>query len=290
MSFGDFPLRGKIAVVTGAGSGISLSFARFAVRHGARVVVADLKLTEDGENFLRGEGVAAAIFTKCDVSKRADLENLIEVSQKEFGDVPDVYIAGAGVFEPAWSNFWDDTEEDDYAELKINVTHPLKLSRIAIRALLGKNKKGVILIMTSLAGFQGTYSAPMYCASKHAIVGFVRSMAQLDALEGIKVCAVAPGLVQTPLWTDYPDKMKQFGYTEDNSTTPDVVANVMMELVTDGKWAGGTILESTKGGTRPLGTWNVEPPASKGTAVPQEAIDRNIAPILAILQKERVAR
>jgi len=71
----------------------------------------------------------------------------------------------------------------------------LKLSRIAIRALLRKNKKGVVLITASLAGFMGTYSAPLYCTTKHAVVGFVRSMAELDPLEGIKVCCVAPGWV-----------------------------------------------------------------------------------------------
>lgn len=100
MTFGDFPLNGKIAVVTGAGSGINLSFAQFAVQAGARVIIADLKLTEDGEKFMKGEGSKAAIFTKCDVTKRSELENLIKVSEKEFGDVPDVYVAGAGVFEP----------------------------------------------------------------------------------------------------------------------------------------------------------------------------------------------
>lgn len=97
---GDFPLKGKIAVVTGGGSGINLSFVRCAVQQGARVIVADLKLTEDGDKFMKGEGAKAAIFTKCDVTKRADLENLITLSEKEYGDVPDVYIAGAGVFEP----------------------------------------------------------------------------------------------------------------------------------------------------------------------------------------------
>jgi NAD(P)-dependent dehydrogenase (short-subunit alcohol dehydrogenase family) len=93
----------------------------------------------------------------------------------------------------SWSNFWDDTEEDGYASVDININHPLKLSRIAIRALLKKNKKGVILITSSIAGFQGNFSAALYCATKHAIVGFVRSLADLDRLEGIKVVAVAPG-------------------------------------------------------------------------------------------------
>jgi NAD(P)-dependent dehydrogenase (short-subunit alcohol dehydrogenase family) len=113
-----------------------------------------------------------------------------------------LYVSWCGAFnnpstdiEKSWSNFWDDTEDDRYAEVDININHPIKLSRIALRALLRKNKKGVILITASLSGFQGTFSAPLYSATKHAIVGFVRSMAELDALEGIKVCAVAPGFV-----------------------------------------------------------------------------------------------
>ena len=100
MPFGDFPLKSKIVLVTGAGSGINLSFARFCVQEDPRVIVADLKLTEDGERFMAGEGAKAAVFAECDVTKRADLENLLKISELEFGDVPDIYVAGAGVFEP----------------------------------------------------------------------------------------------------------------------------------------------------------------------------------------------
>lgn len=93
----------------------------------------------------------------------------------------------------AWSNFWDDTEEDDYKELAINATHPMKLTRIAIRNLLRAGKKGVVLIVASLAGYQGAFGAPLYCASKHTCVGFVRSLAELDGYESIKVVLSAPG-------------------------------------------------------------------------------------------------
>lgn len=92
-----------------------------------------------------------------------------------------------------WSNFWDDTEEDGYKQMEINSTHPMKLTRIAIRSLLGANKKGVILIVSSLAGYQGAFACPLYCASKHAVVGLVRSLAELDRYESIKVVLTAPG-------------------------------------------------------------------------------------------------
>jgi NAD(P)-dependent dehydrogenase (short-subunit alcohol dehydrogenase family) len=101
---GDFPLKDKVAVVTGGGSGINLHFVQIAVQQGAKVIVADLKLTEDAEKFMNSsEGGKSAIFVKCDVTIRADLENLIKVSEEKYGDVPDVYIAGAGVFEPVRS-------------------------------------------------------------------------------------------------------------------------------------------------------------------------------------------
>ncbi len=79
--------------------GINLAFARNASSQGAKVVIADLRLTTEAEEFIKE--AKDVVFTKCDVAVWRDLQNLITVSKKEFGDVPDVYIAGAGVFEPA---------------------------------------------------------------------------------------------------------------------------------------------------------------------------------------------
>lgn len=105
MTVGEFPLNGKIAVVTGAGSGINLAFAKLAEQRGAKIVIADLKLTSDAEDFMRvSEAKGTVIFVHCDVTKRADLENLAQESDKKFGDAPDVWIAGAGVFEPVRSH------------------------------------------------------------------------------------------------------------------------------------------------------------------------------------------
>ncbi|OWP07266.1 hypothetical protein B2J93_2039 [Marssonina coronariae] len=151
MGFRDFPHADKITVVAGGGSGICLAYAQPA-------------------------------------KKRSPHPEAVKF--KEFGDVLDAYILGAGVFETAWSNFWDDTEEDRYAEVDINVNHPIKLYRIAICAWLRKNKKGVIPAIAFLAGFAGTLSAPLY--TKHAVVGFVCSMAVLDEREGIKVLGITP--------------------------------------------------------------------------------------------------
>lgn len=128
MVVGNFPLAGKIAVVTGGGSGaflavvatlppfqqleprvctlysyryvgISLAFVKFVAKHeGTRVIIADLRLNDEAAEFLKEAN--NVVFAKCDVAVWPDLQHLIKVSDEEFGDVPDVYIAGAGVFEP----------------------------------------------------------------------------------------------------------------------------------------------------------------------------------------------
>jgi hypothetical protein len=82
--------------------------------------------------------------------------------------------------------------------------------------------------------------------------------------------------------------MKQFGYTMENTISSEDVATRMIDLVTDGKYGGGTCLETSVTGSRTLGTWNIEEPASQGTQVPQEVVEANYAPILAIMKKERV--
>ena len=92
-------------LVTGGGSGINLAFVKLAAQQGARVIIADLKLSKDAEDFITAQNSKNITFQKCDVTKRADLVNLVSTSLELYKDVPDVYIAGAGVFEPVMSYF-----------------------------------------------------------------------------------------------------------------------------------------------------------------------------------------
>lgn len=72
----------------------------------------------------------------------------------------------AGIFEPKWSSFLYDTEDEFYMQMRVNAEHPLKLTRIAMRSLLGANKPGVVCLISSGAGLTGIYSAALYCATK----------------------------------------------------------------------------------------------------------------------------
>lgn len=175
-----------------------------------------------------------------------------------------------------------------------------------MRALLGENKKGVVLIIASMAGYRGLYSAPLYCATKHAIVGFVRSMKEADRLEGVKVVTIAPGYVEictlctiihkqneltinrnvrTPLWTD--QQKKQYHFSDENSISPEEVAESMIDLIQSGKYGGGTSLEISPGSIRSLGTWNISEPKAVTSENSREFGDINYAPIIQLVNKER---
>jgi len=201
---GASPVKGKIVLITGGGSGIGLELAKQCHSVGAKVLVGDLRQTPEAEEWSAPLSRETFYFQKCSVDDWASLHALITASVKHFGSVPDIYAPVAGVFEPLWSNFWDDSEDDigTYRTLDINVKHPVKLTRMAIRACLGEKKPGVVCLIASTAGIRASYLASLYCTSKHAVVGFAKSMGEADPEEGIRVVCICPGLVATRLWTD----------------------------------------------------------------------------------------
>ncbi|KIW77994.1 hypothetical protein Z517_07827 [Fonsecaea pedrosoi CBS 271.37] len=294
-----FPVKDKIVAITGGGSGIGLSCAQTALDAGAKaVIIADLRLTPEGEKLVTAN--KNVVFETCDVTKWKDLQHVIDASEKHFGDVPDVYIASAGVFEPPYSNFWDDPEgldADGYKAVDINVNHPIKLTRLAMRALLGKSKRGVVAILASMAGYIKQYPAPIYVATKHAMVGFTRSLGDAEALQGVKVVAICPGIVSTPIWTTgTPGSGERFGITDQVSITADQVAKVVLDTVKSAKYPGGTIVEVSMLGTRVIPEWNIAPPGgvegetAEGSATPEDAVQRVIGSILQVTEKEKGAR
>ncbi|KAL3470985.1 transmembrane amino acid transporter protein-domain-containing protein [Aspergillus californicus] len=269
----SFSVQGKTAIVTGAGSGINLSFATQLLENGCNVLIADLGLRPEAQTLVDQYSSKSprAVFQRTDVTVWKQLEAMFEIAEKEFGDI-DIVCPGAGIYEPHWTNFWrppgtpasrDAPDGDRYALLDINLTHPIRTTQLAISHFLRKgdnSRQKAIVHISSIAGQTPSLAAPIYVATKHAINGLVRSLAQLDARCGIRVTAVAPGVIKTPLWTDHPEKLKMVDDSKDEWVTPDEVATVMLALVQQDKVGevigdkqgadypvtGGTILEVSK--------------------------------------------
>ncbi|KAL4904563.1 hypothetical protein BDW74DRAFT_168200 [Aspergillus multicolor] len=276
----SFSVQGKTAIVTGAGSGINLSFAQQLLENGCNVLIADLGLRPEAQTlvdqYADTRKSPRAIFQKTDVTIWKQLEQMFEIAEKEFGEI-DIVCPGAGVYEPHWSNFWrppgtsvsrDAPDSDRYALLDINLTHPIRTTQLAISHFLRSDtdstRRKAIVHISSIAGQNPSLAAPIYVATKHAISGFVRSLAKLDERCGIRVTAVAPGVIKTPLWTDHPEKLKMVDDGKDAWVTADEVATVMLALIqqdrvsevigdVEGKEgtevypvSGGTVLEVSK--------------------------------------------
>lgn len=179
-----------------------------------------------------------------------------------------------------FTNFWsppgnppskDDPAESRYALLDINITHPIRTTQIAISHFLSQKKPGSVVHISSVAGQVPGFTTPMYVASKFAINGFVRSLHRLEDppleqnLPNIRVTAVAPGLIKTPLWTDNPEKLAWIE-GEEGWVTPEKVAAVMLDLVEKEENIGGTILEVGKT-VRKVGVYDDPGPLVGGNAV-----------------------
>jgi len=256
-------VEGKTAIVTGAGSGINLCFAKLLLEKGCNVVFADLALRPEAaavvSKYSSTSSDAKAVFQKTDVTDWVQLDKMFEVAITHFGGA-DIVCPGAGVYEPPWSNFWhppgtfpskDQPSESRYALVDINITHPIRVTQMAISHFLSRKKPGVIPHITSVAGQCPSFSTPIYVASKHALNGFIRSLAKLETppahfgLPKIRVNGVAPARILTPLWTDHPEKMEMVS-NEPGWVTPEAVAEVMLRLVEKDEWVGGTIMEIGK--------------------------------------------
>lgn len=225
--------------------GIGLAFAQACHAKGARIIIADLKLTADAEAFIAQAGASTVTFKQCDVTNWNDLHDVISASVDAFGAVPDVYSPVAGIYEPAFSNFWDD-EDDGYKTIRINVEHPIKFARLGMRALAGAEKQGVIVMVSSTAGIRATYLASLYTASKHAIVGFTKAMGQADPDLGVRINCMMPGMVSSPLWHDRDDGMKDWGRFADRKglETGDI-GECMVRMVEESRFEGGACVLKT---------------------------------------------
>lgn len=236
-------LEGRVAVVTGGAQGIGLAIAAAFVREGARVVVGDLDPGTARETL--GSEVARAV--RCDVTSAADVSALLDTARTEFGSV-DVMVNNAGITRDATMRKMSEEDFDQVISVHLKGTwHGTRLAS----AIMREQQRGSIVNISSLSGKVGMAGQTNYSAAKAGIIGLTKAAAKETARYGVRVNAIQPGLIRTPMTTAMPQhvwdqKMAEIPMTR--AGEPEEVASVALFLASDlSSYMTGTTLEVTGG-------------------------------------------
>jgi len=228
-------IAGKVAVVTGGGSGIGRATACALAAEGASVVVADIDAVGGEETVARiADAGGAATFVRCDVAEARSIEACFAVAVEVYGGI-DIVHNNAGLVsgEPLWPAI---TPETLSRVMAVNLGGPVLGTRLALDYLRARGG-GVIVNTASLAAQFPLAEDPVYSATKAGVAMFTRACAGL-ADEGIRVNAVLPGLVDTPLLHKAGDGSRPPEWVERSRPVtgildPEAIAAVVLDLIRD---------------------------------------------------------
>ncbi len=234
----SFSFANQVALVTGAGSGMGLVTARAFADAGAAVVLADVQ-----ENAVRSaaeELVSTghkAIAVRCNVADEADVAAMVEQAVSTFGRL-DAAFNNAGVQSPAVETADASSEEFDRVNA-INLRGVWTCMKYELRQMREQGN-GAIVNCSSIGGLIGLPGRAMYHASKHGVIGLTKSAALEYASKGIRINAVCPGTIDTPMVTEMlakePDAMKEILKDQPIGRLgrPDEIASAVLWLCSPG--------------------------------------------------------
>ncbi len=187
-------LQGKVAVITGAGSGIGRATALLFASEGAKLVIGDKSEgVHETAKAIRAEGGEVTAL-QMNAGKEADVKNLVQTARTSYGGL-DIAYANAGV-SGGLPGIFDQTEEDWQQILQVNLIGPFLLIKHASQEIM-KRGSGSIICTASVAGLRSGAGGPAYSASKAGVINLVMTSAQQLSGTSVRVNAICPGLIET---------------------------------------------------------------------------------------------
>ncbi|KAJ9214281.1 hypothetical protein DTO166G4_4126 [Paecilomyces variotii] len=261
----SWDVKGKFAIVTGAGSGINHAFAEQLLNAGCSVIFADITLRPEAEATISKfphpakDGKPSAVFHRMDQSDWSQIAATWDFALQTFGRV-DLLCPGAGIWEPPSSAFWNppgisplskdnpNSAPGSYHILAVNLMGPVRFAQIAIDYWLKNKIAGNLLLVASQSAYLPTIGTPLYNTSKGGLTTFTLSLAQMKARLNIRVACMCPSTTFTPaVLQEYcKDKVREI----DMNMTATECAEVMLRIVTETQYGDGNVVEAMQFGTK----------------------------------------